>query len=196
MPHIPLSPDLPGIRGLVAYRPDTGRSLYELAEALLGENSSLSRAESELIAAYVSSRNECLFCTSSHAAASRHLYGDEAATVDAVLHDLKTAPISDKLKALLNIAGKVQLGGRNVTDEDVAEARRHGATDRQIHDAVLIAAAFCMFNRYVDGLATWAPTDPEVYAEMGRRMAENGYTARFTQIIDAREASHASHTTT
>lgn len=186
MPHIPLSPDLPGIRSLVAYRPETGRSLYELAEALLGENSSLSRAESELIAAYVSSRNECRFCMSSHAAASRHLYGEEAATVDAVLNDMQTAPISEKLKALLHIAGKVQQGGRNVTEEDVAEARRQGATDRQIHDAVLIAASFSMFNRYVDGLATWAPTDPDAYAEMGRRMAENGYTARFSQIVEAR----------
>lgn len=185
MPHIPLSEDLPGIRSLVAYRPDTGRLLYELAEALLRTESTLSPAERELIAAYVSSQNACTFCTSSHSAASRHLFRDEPGVVDAVLADYRTAPIGEKLRALIAIAGKVQQNGRLVTDDDVAEARRHGATDREIHDAVLIAAAFSMFNRYVDGLATWAPDDPGAYAEMGRRMAEQGYAGRFKQAIGA-----------
>ena len=65
--------------------------------------------------------------------------------------------------------------GRSVSDSDVAEARRHGATDNEIHDTVLIAAAFCMYNRYVDGLATWTPTDPRAYDEMGERIVEHGY---------------------
>ena len=77
MPHIPLPPDLPGRRSLAAYRPDTGKLLYELAEALLRSESTLSRSERELIAAYVSSRNECRFCASSHAAASRHLFREK-----------------------------------------------------------------------------------------------------------------------
>lgn len=182
MAHIELNNDLPGIRGLAAYRPDTGRVLYELAEALLRGESPLSPAERELIAAYVSSRNECLFCTSSHAAASRHLYGEQSELVDAVMTDPAAAPIDDKLRALLVIAGKVQQNGRLVSDDDVATARRHGASDRDIHDTVLIAAAFSMFNRYVDGLATWAPGDPAAYAEMGRYMAEQGYTRRFQQV--------------
>ncbi|HET8654531.1 MAG TPA: peroxidase-related enzyme [Longimicrobiaceae bacterium] len=186
MPHIPLQEDLPGIRGLVAYRPDTGRALYELAEALLRSESTLSQAERELIAAYVSSRNECRFCASSHAAASRHLYGERAALVDAVIEDLESAPVDAKLRALLVIAAKVQENGRLVTPEDVAAARAEGATDREIHDAVLIAAAFSMFNRYVDGLATWAPEEPEAYAEMGRRMAEQGYAGRFRQVAHAK----------
>jgi uncharacterized peroxidase-related enzyme len=185
MPHIPLQEDLPGIRGLVAYRPDTGRALYELAEALLRSESTLSQADRELIAAYVSSRNECRFCMSSHAAASRHLYGDRQAVVDAVIADLATAPVEEKLRALLAIAGKVQQNGRLVTEADVAAARAAGATDREIHDAVLIAAAFSMFNRYVDGLATWAPEDPAAYSEMGRRMAEQGYASRFRQVTGA-----------
>ena len=185
MPYFPLQDDLPGIRGLVAFRPDTGRALYELAEALLRSASTLSPAERELIAAYVSSRNECRFCTSSHAAASRHLLGERAALVDAVMRDLESAPVDAKLRTLLVIAGKVQRSGRLVTEEDVAAARTAGATDREIHDAVLIAAAFSMFNRYVDGLATWAPEDPQAYAEMGKRMAEQGYTARFHQIVRA-----------
>jgi uncharacterized peroxidase-related enzyme len=178
VPHIPLPDHLPGIRGLLAFRPETGRPLSELAEALLVGDSPLSRGERETIAAYVSRRNECAFCMDSHAAAARHLLGDEHGTVDAVLADPDTAPVSPKMKALLGIAAKVQRGGRNVTDYDVAAARAAGATDRDIHDTVLIAAAFSMFNRYVDGLATLRPTDPTVYAEMGRRMAESGYAQR------------------
>ena len=185
MPHIPLQEDLPGIRGLVAFRPDTGRALYELAEALLRSESTLPSADRELIAAYVSSRNECRFCTASHAAASRHLHAERAALVDAVIRDLESAPVDAKLRALLVIAGKVQRSGRLVTAEDVEAARTAGASDREIHDTVLIAAAFSMFNRYVDGLATWAPEDPQAYAEMGKRMAEQGYTARFRQIVHA-----------
>ena len=71
-----------------------------------------------------------------------------------------SAPISAKLKALLRIAASVQRGGRNVSSADVAAARAEGATDLEIHDTVLIAAVFCMANRYVDGLATWPPTTP------------------------------------
>jgi hypothetical protein len=105
--------------------------------------------------------------------------------VDAVLADPRSAPVSDKLRALLAIAAKVQAGGRNVMEEDVARARAEGASDVEIHDTVLVAAAFCMFNRYVDGLASWAPADPAAYDEMGRRMAEQGYTSRFAQVVQA-----------
>ena len=185
VPHIPLDEQLPGIRSLVAYRTDTGRLLYDLAETLLRSESTLTPAERELIAAYVSSRNQCFFCTASHAAASRHLYGDRRELVDAVIADPSTAPIDDKLRALLAIAGKVQENGRLVTEADIAEARRHGSTDREIHDTVLIAAAFSMYNRYVDGLATWAPREPAAYEEMGRRMAEQGYARRFDQVVGA-----------
>jgi uncharacterized peroxidase-related enzyme len=185
VPHIPLEENLPGIRSLVAYRTDTGRLLYQLAETLLRGDSPLTPAERELIAAYVSSRNRCLFCTASHAAASRELYRDEREVVDAVLADLASAPVSEKLRALLVIAGKVQESGSLVSEADVAEARRSGSGDREIHDTVLIAAAFSMFNRYVDGLATRAPTDETVYAEMGRRMAEQGYAGRFDQVVAA-----------
>lgn len=185
MPHIPIPEHLPGIRGLVAFRPETGRPLYALAEALLVGDSPLSRGERETIAAFVSHRNECRFCTESHAAAARHLLGEACGAVDAVLADPAAAPVSAKLRALLAIAAKVQQGGRTVTDADVAAARAEGATDRDVHDTVLIAAAFSMFNRYVDGLATLAPADPAAYAEMGRRMAEGGYAARVAGIVEA-----------
>lgn len=175
MPHIQLTEGVPGIRSLVMYRPDTGKPLYELAQVLLRGESPLSQAERELIATYVSSENSCNFCTQSHAAAARVLFGDDRDVVDFVLSEYETAPISEKLKALLTIAGHVQADARTVSEADVARAREHGATDRDIHDTVLIAATFCLFNRYVDGLATLSPTDPGVYEPMGERLAQHGY---------------------
>ena len=174
MAHINVPEGIPGIRSLVMFRPETGQYLYELAEVLLRGESTLTPADRELIATYVSYRNNCTFCYSSHAAAARCLYEDDALIVDEVLRNMTEAPISAKLKALLKIAGKVQILGKEVKQEDVDAARAEGATDREIHDAVLIAAAFSMFNRYVDGLASLTPTDPEAYAEMGKRMAK-GY---------------------
>ncbi len=175
MAHINVPPGVPGIRSLVMFRPETGKHLYALAQVLLRGESPLSQADRELIAAYVSHRNNCMFCMSSHAAASRCLYGNESAIVDDVLKDMQQSAASDKLKALLVIAGKVQVSGKSVSSGDIEIARGLGAGDRDIHDTVLIAAAFSMFNRYVDGLASLTPTDAEVYAEMGKRMVEKGY---------------------
>ena len=175
MAHIQVPEGVPGIRSLVMFRPETGKPLYDLAQVLLRGESPLTEAQRELIAAYVSYRNDCMFCSSSHAAAARCLYGIEKNTVDEVLKDMQHSNASDKLKALLHIAGKVQVLGKEVTPEDIAAARALGANDREIHDTVLIAATFCMFNRYVDGLASLTPTDPEVYKEMGVRLAEKGY---------------------
>ncbi len=175
MAHINVPEGVPGIRSLVMFRPETGKPLYELAQVLLRGESPLSEAERELIAAYVSNRNDTKFCMMSHAAASRHLYGDDKNIVDDVLKDVQHSRVSDKMKALLNIAGKVQLLGKEVTEEDIAAARKPGANDREIHDTVLIAAAFSMYNRYVDGLASFTPTDEKEYEAMGKRMAEKGY---------------------
>ena len=175
MAHIKVPEGIPGIRSLVMYRPDTGKHLYDLAHVLLREPSPLTPAERELIAAYVSSRNSCMFCMSSHAAAARELYGNDRDIVDCVIENVSDAPISAKMKALLNIAGKVQRNGKEVTEQDILNARNNGAGDRDIHDTVLIAAAFSMFNRYVDGLATLTPTDPKIYEEMGKRMTTIGY---------------------
>ena len=175
MAYIKVEEGVPGIRSLVMFRPETGRYLYELAQVLLRGESPLSEAERELIAAYVSHLNECMFCKNSHAAASRCLFGIESNIVDQVLNDMKHAEVGPRLKSLLHIAGKVQKLGKEVTNEDVAAARALGAGDREIHDTVLIAATFCMFNRYVDGLGSLTPSDPGTYMEMGVRMAENGY---------------------
>jgi uncharacterized peroxidase-related enzyme len=176
MAHIQLPEGAAGIVGPMIAYPETERHLNGLAQALLRGPSSLSAAEREMIATYVSAGNECYFCTQSHAATARELYGQSRDLVDAVLRDLVAAPVSDKMKALLVIAGKVRRDGRQVSDADVVEARKHGADDKAIHDTVLIAAAFCMFNRYVDGLATWAPRDPKAYVETGIKLATKGYT--------------------
>ena len=149
--------------------------MRDIAEVLLRGSNTLTSAEREMIAAFVSDRNDCHFCHASHRAAAAHHMDGRYEVVDAVKRDYLSAPVSPKLKALLAIAGKVQESGRQVTPADVERARREGATDREIHDAVLIAAAFSMFNRYVDGLATLTPTDEKAYDAMGQRMAKEGY---------------------
>jgi len=177
MPHIALPPDLPGIRGPMAFRPETAKPLNELVDVLLRGPHTLSPGERELIATYVSSQNECRYCQTIHGAvAAHHLNHDEALVVH-VKDDFEHAAISDKLKALLVIAGKTAQSGRSVTAADVSRARALGATDLEVHDTVLIAAVFCMCNRYVDGLATWAPDDPDFYRRRAAIVAENGYAA-------------------
>lgn len=176
MPHISL-PNLPGIRGPMAFRPETSKPLNELVEVLLRHPNSLSQGERELIATYVSSQNNCHYCQSIHGAiAAAHLDGNEA-LVQCVKDDFRSAEITPKLKALLGIAGKVQQDGKKVTEADVQVAREQGATDLEIHDTVLIAAAFCMYNRYVDGLATLQPKDPDLYRQRGKMVAREGYVA-------------------
>jgi uncharacterized peroxidase-related enzyme len=189
MPHIPIPEGLPGIRGLFTVRPETAKPLCDLANLLLHAPGTLSPGERELIATFVSSKNDCHYCQTSHGAvAAAHLDGNEALVAD-VKRDFENARISSKLKALLAIAAKVQEGGRSVGAADVERARTEGATDLEIHDTVLIAAAFCMFNRYVDGLATWAPQDPESYRARAKTIAEKGYGSIPTDVTSARAAS-------
>lgn len=191
MPHIPLPAEHIGIRGAMAFRPETARPLNDLVEILLAGPSTLSKGERELIATYVSSRNCTHFCASIHGMiAAAHLNGDEE-VVKQVKTDFTQANISSKLKALLVIAGKVQQDGKLVTTADVDAARKLGATDLEIHDTVLIAAAFCMYNRYVDGLGTVQPDDEALYRERGRMVARNGYVETSRQYLGhAEEAVH------
>ncbi len=183
MPHIELPEGLTGIRAAMAFRPETAKPLNELVEVLLHQPNSLTPGERELIATYVSSQNDCYYCQTIHGAiASANIDNEQAlgetASEDLVVkvkRDFQHADISEKLKALLVIAGQVQKGGKNVTAQAVETARSLGATDLEIHDTVLIAAAFCMYNRYVDGLATWQPKDEAMYRERGKRVAREGY---------------------
>ena len=175
MAYIEVEEGVPGIRSLFNFRPETGKPLCELAELLLRGQSPLSSAERELIAAYVSNRNDCMFCRNSHAAAARCWYGDKKDIVDELLQDQTANSLSLKMKALLLIAGKVQVSGKSVQPEDIEAARKAGANDTDIHDTVLIAASFSMFNRYVDGLDSYTPTGEAAYEEMGKRMQTKGY---------------------
>ena len=189
MPHIHLNEQLPGIRSLFDFRPETVNPLCQLADVLLHQPNSLSAGDRELIATYVSSLNDCYYCQTSHGAiAAHHLDGNEELVVQ-VKRDFRTAPISEKLKALLAIAGKVQRGGKQVAKEDVENARKLGATDIEIHDTVLIAAAFCMYNRYVDGLATWAPLDADSYRQRAAAVATGGYVRIRADIQATKEAA-------
>jgi uncharacterized peroxidase-related enzyme len=173
---INLENDLPGIRGPMQYSPETGKALNELAEILLhDDNNTLSRGEREMIGAYVSSENNCFYCQNVHGALAQYYFDSSMQFIDDIKKDYESTSISPKLKALLSIAGSVQKGGRYVTTEQIQHAKNLGATDKEIHDTVLIAAAFCMFNRYVDGLNTWAPQDRQVYVDRAPMRAKDGY---------------------
>lgn len=176
MAHIDLKNNEPGIRGPMAYSPATAKPMNELAEILLrSEHNSLSKGERELIGTYVSYLNDCFFCQNVHGAMAGHYMECSIAEIDAIKTDADASPISDKMKSLLAIAAAVQKGGKFVTAQHIDEAKVQGATDKEIHDTVLIAAAFCMFNRYVDGLGTWAPEDRTVYVNRAPMRAEQGY---------------------
>lgn len=175
MPYIEVDKNLPGIRSLMAFSPETATPMGELANLLLRSDEGITRAERELIATYVSYLNDCFYCHHSHGEiAVCYLDGDRE-LVEKVRQDFEDAPVSDKLKALLSIAGSVQKGGKHVKPEQIERAKSLGATDKEIHDTVLIAAAFCMFNRYVDGLASTTPTDLSTYPLRARQVAEHGY---------------------
>ncbi len=189
MAYINLPPDQPGIRGAMAFRPETARPLNDLVEVLLHAPNSLTAGERELIATYVSSENDCFYCQTIHGAVAAACLNDDEALVKQVKRDFYQADISPKMKALLAIAGKVRVGGKHVTAKDVERAREQGATDVEIHDTVLIAAAFCMFNRYVDGLGTTQPLDAAPYRERGRRIAANGYISMSKAYLPAEATS-------
>ena len=181
MPHIQLPEGLPGPRGPMTFRPETAKPLNELAEILLRGPSTLTQAERELIGTFVSSENDCQYCQTIHGAVAAHYLDGDEKLIGHIKRDFLSAPISDKLKALLVIAGKVQQSGKNVTSQDVERARVEGATDLEIHDTVLIAANFCMMNRYVDGLATWTPEDPNFYRQRAAALAQQGYIGSATR---------------
>lgn len=174
MPYIPVEDHLPGITGLLEYRKDTAQPIRDLTQILLRGPSSLTEAERELIATIVSHNNECRFCTTAHTAAADLLLGEND-TTQRIKEDIQSAPVSEKMKALLVIAKQVQKSGRAVTNEAMDNAHKAGATDLEIHDTVLIAALFCLYNRYVDGLSTIAPADPNFYKGLAERLVNHGY---------------------
>jgi len=175
MAYIELQNEYPGIRGPMAFRPETAQPLNDLAEVLLRSDNSLSRGERELIAAFVSSLNDCFYCQHAHGGIAQYYLECDTEFIESVKKDFISSGVSNKMKVLLWIAASVQKGGKYVTQEQVDTAKSLGITDNEIHDTVLIAAAFSMFNRYVDGLGTWAPEDKSFYINRGKQRAEEGY---------------------
>jgi uncharacterized peroxidase-related enzyme len=170
MPYISVEEHLPGITGLLEYRKDTAQPIRDLTQILLRGPSTLTTGERELIATIVSHGNECRFCTAAHTAAADLLLG-ECETTQKIKKDISSAPVSEKMNALLTIASQVQKSGKAVTLGAIEKAKSTGATDIEIHDTVLIAALFCLYNRYVDGLSTIAPAEPEFYKGLAERIA-------------------------
>ena len=175
MAYIALKDDLPGIIGLIFNKRSTGRATCHLTQAAMRGPSPLTIAERELIASYVSHLNDCNFCVSIHSAVVNELLKDNGQTISCTIGDLDAAGISDKMKALLRIAAKVQANGKLVTTDDIQFARTRGATDEEIHDTVFVAAAFCFFNRYVDGLGTEPLKETRDYIEPARALVRHGY---------------------
>ena len=174
MPHIELEAHLPGITGLLEYRKDTGEPIRVLTQIILRGPSTLTEAERELLATVVSHDNECRFCTAAHAATVDMLLGESETSVK-VKQDIATAPVSEKMKALLTIAALTGKSGRLVTPEVIAKAKAEGATDLEIHDTVLIAALFSLYNRYVDGMATAMPENDSYFTVLADRLVNHGY---------------------
>ncbi len=174
MPYIPLKENLPGITGLLDYRKDTALPIRQLTQILLRGPSSLSEGERELIATVVSSGNECAFCTAAHTAIA-DLYLGDSSIAGSVKNNIDAAPVSEKMKALLTIASAVQKNGKLVTGHMIDTAKKEGATDLELHDTVLIAALFSLYNRYVDGLASVTPDDPSFYNRLGQILLDKGY---------------------
>jgi uncharacterized peroxidase-related enzyme len=174
MPYISLDEKLPGITGLLNYRQDTALPIRQLTQILLRGESTLTEAEREMIASVVSHGNQCQFCTAAHTAATDHLLG-EMETSQKIKEDITSAPVSDKMKTLLTIAVAVQVSGKNVTPAMIFSAKENGASEREIHDTVLIAALFSLYNRYVDGLASVTPTEPAFYDRLATILVNNGY---------------------
>jgi uncharacterized peroxidase-related enzyme len=174
-PYIAVPEGLPGIVALLAFKQSTGHRVSDLMQEILRGPSPLTEGERELIGAYVSSLNDCSYCSQMHTAVAAHLLGRDRDAVCAVFDDVDAAPVSAKMRALLRIAAAVHRSGNDVAADDIAAAREAGATDEDIHDAVLVASAFCMINRYVDGLATIAPADEALYDQRGRILAQEGY---------------------
>jgi uncharacterized peroxidase-related enzyme len=176
MAYIQLNNPLPGITGLLENRKDTGAPIRDLTQILLRGESTLTEMERELIATIVSYGNQCRFCTNAHGATVVALGGD-AGLLNKIYEDPEQAPLSEKMKALLAIAAKVRELGKSVKEEHIRRAKNAGATDMEIHDTVLIAALFCLYNRYVDGMGTYCPEDPAYYKKLASRLVTTGYAS-------------------
>lgn len=173
MPRIDIPEGTPGPMGPLNQYPKLAEAMIRLDEQIMRGDSPLSPGERELIASFVSARSNCTWCTRTHSAVAAKLLEGGMPLVEQVHRNYRDAPISEKMKAFLRLAGQVQQGGGSVTDEAVEQARAAGATDREIHDVVLVAADFSKWNRYVDALQVVTPDDPALYDQVADSLLES-----------------------
>ena len=176
-------PDVPGIVTAMRLAPGLGVHLRGLADELLVHDypgASIGRAEREMLATAVSAENDCFYCIDSHGAFATALLEQGGAAHDVPLIDMikdgATDGLTNRMRALVHIARIVARRPRELTATDIAPARAAGATDADVQLAVLIAAAFSMYNRIVEGFRAKTPPSPEAYRERASEIAERGYS--------------------
>jgi uncharacterized peroxidase-related enzyme len=176
-------PEVPGIGVAMRLTPELGLHLRGLADQVLVNpypGATITRAQREMLATAVSAANDCFFCMDSHAAhATALLERDGAADEVAKLDMLKvgeSAGFDPKMQALLTIARTVRRDPRKLTRTDIDAATGAGATDGDVQLAVLIASAFSMYNRLVDGFRARTPANVDVYRDRASEIAEHGYS--------------------
>ena len=175
MQHINLPYKFPGILHMFMYRAESAAQLDTLVKTLLhNPHPTLSPGERELIADYVSRFNTCKYCCNIHGAMAPRQPVENAGIVKQVLANPETAPVNNKMKALLKIAGEIQSGHGRLASDYIGFYRDKGITGQEIRDVILIADAFCMYNCYVAGLSTWQPDDVELYDKMEERYMREG----------------------
>jgi uncharacterized peroxidase-related enzyme len=176
-------PDAPGILTALNLTPELGIHLRGLADELLVNDfagATISRAEREMLATATSAANDCFYCMDSHGAFATALLERDGETERVpVIDAIKTGSsegLGEKMGALLHIARTVQRDPFELTADDVAAAHAAGASDQDVQLAVLIASAFSMYNRLVEGFRAMTPPVTDVYAEVAARIAEHGYS--------------------
>jgi uncharacterized peroxidase-related enzyme len=176
-------PDVPGILAAIRLTPGLGVHLRGLADELLVNDfpgATIRRGEREMLATAVSAANDCFYCMDSHGAfASAVLERSGATELLPLVETIKLGSsegFDDKMRALLHIARTVRREPRDLTAADVAAAHDGGASDADVQLAVLIAAAFSMYNRMVDGFRARTPPTAEAYRSRAAEIAEHGYS--------------------
>jgi uncharacterized peroxidase-related enzyme len=177
-------PDAPGILAAIRLTPGLGVHLRGLADELLVHDfpgATISRGEREMLATAVSAANDCFYCMDSHGAfASAVLERQGSVELVPVIDDIKqgsSAGVDEKMGALLHISRTVRRDPLDLTAADVAAAHAAGASDGDVQLAVLIAAAFSMYNRMVDGFRAKTPPTAEAYRPRAAEIAEHGYSS-------------------
>ena len=186
-------PDAPGILTALRLTPGLGLHLRGLADELLVNDfpgTTLKRYEREMMATATSAGNDCFYCMDSHGAFATALLEHDGATdlvpVIDVIKAGSSEGLSPKMQALLQISRTVRRQPLDLTADDVAAAHAAGATDADVQLAVLIAAAFSMYNRMVDGFRAATPPSAEVYRDRASEIAAHGYSDQRVTSVPGR----------